>query len=163
LTDQHLAANCADKPTALEIRRAASAEDRGACMRIRMEVFVDEQRVSPEEEIDGLDDICMHYIAFSGSGPVATARVIPKGSTAKVGRVAVLRAMRGLRIGFDLMRFVLRDCASEGFTEAALDSQTYAIPFYERLGFAAEGDEFLDAGIPHYRMRRSLEHRDTTL
>ena len=54
------------------------------------------------------------------------------------------------------MQFVLDEAQRRGFPEAVLDSQTYAIPFYERLGFVAEGEEFDDAGIPHFLMRRGL-------
>jgi len=132
-------------------------------MRIRMAVFVDEQGVTPEEEIDGIDDQCIHYVAMQGDRPIATARIIPKSSIAKIGRVAVVREMRGRGVGRDLMRFVLADAGALGFTEAVLDSQTYAIPFYEGVGFTAEGDEFLDAGIPHYRMRRSLDGREPAI
>jgi predicted GNAT family N-acyltransferase len=163
LTDQQLTADCAVKPATLQIRRAFSSDDRESCMRIRMEVFVDEQKVSRDEEIDGLDDISFHYVAVDGLAAVATARLIPRGGTAKIGRVAVSRSVRGRGIGLALMRYVLRDAAGVGFTEAVLDSQTYAMPFYTRLGFVAEGDEFLDAGIRHFRMRRALDRRERAL
>jgi ElaA protein len=163
MTDPNQTADCATAQSSLILRRALSVADRDACMLIRMSVFVDEQQVSPQEEIDGLDDSCLHYVAFADSRAVATARVIPKPPIAKIGRVAVVRELRGKHIGLDLMRFVLRDVAESGFTEAILDSQTYAIAFYARLGFVAEGAEFLDAGIPHYRMRRSIERRDAAI
>ncbi len=138
------------------IRRAESSSDRDACLRIRFEVFVGEQNVSPEEELDTLDGISTHYLAVEGSDPVGTARLIPKGQIAKIGRFAVVRQARGQGVGLALIRFVMDDAIRAGFTESVLDAQTYAVPFYERAGFVAEGDEFLDAGIPHYRMRRSF-------
>ena len=71
-------------------------------MRIRMAVFVDEQGVTPEEEIDGIDDQCIHYIAMQGDRPIATARIIPKSSIAKIGRVAVVREMDPLHADVNL-------------------------------------------------------------
>ena len=58
------------------------------------------------------------------------------------------------------MRFVINEAQQMGYTDSELDSQTYAIPFYQRLGYAAEGEEFLDGGIPHCKMRRSLIVRE---
>jgi len=157
LTDSAHYGDFAEPNSSLVIARAESGEDRAACLRLRFEVFVEEQKVSPEEEIDGIDDRCLHYLASIYGRRVGTARVIPKGALAKIGRVAVVRTERGKGIGLSLMRAVLEDAAANGFIEAALDSQTYAIPFYEKLGFVAEGEEFLDAGIPHYRMRRAIQ------
>ena len=128
-------------------------------MRIRMEVFVDEQQVPPELEPDEYDADALHLLATEGeTGPaVATARIVDKGNgLAKIGRVAVRKALRGKRIGDALMQFALQTATDHGFTVAALDAQTYVIPFYERLGFIAEGPVFDDAGIPHRHMRRAL-------
>jgi len=70
--------------------------------------------------------------------------------------VAVLKAGRGQGLGLALMRTMLEDARAEGVAEAFLSSQTYAIPFYERLGFVAHGPEYLDAGIPHRDMTLKL-------
>lgn len=126
------------------------------CLEVRRRVFVEEQGVAPELEVDGLDDGAVHYRASLGGETVATARVRFLDGAAKIQRVAVLPAVRGRRLGEGLMRFVLDDLAAGPAREAVLDSQTTAIAFYERLGFVAEGPEFLDAGIPHRRMRRPL-------
>ncbi len=108
-------------------------------------------------EMDEYDASATHFLLRSGDGtPLATARLLDKHGAAKVGRVAVLRFARGQGLGLALMRAVLDEARRQGFGEAVLDSQTYAIPFYERLGFRAEGDEFDDAGIPHFLMRRAL-------
>ncbi len=123
---------------------------------IRKTVFVEEQAVPLELEMDEYDDTATHFLLRDGDAPVATARLLDKHGLAKIGRVAVLREARGRGLGLVLMRAVLDEARRQGFAEAVLDSQTYAIPFYERLGFVAEGDEFDDAGIPHYLMRRRL-------
>ena len=142
----------------IKTERASTEADLAACIAIRVEVFVDEQQVPVADEMDGIDDQCLHYLtrAAESSRPIATARLIPKEKIAKIGRVAVLREFRGQGIGLAMMRFVISEAQRMGFTESVLDSQTYAIPFYQRLGYAAEGEEFLDGGIPHYKMRRSL-------
>jgi len=127
-----------------------------ACYAIRKTVFVEEQAVPLELELDEYDDAATHFLLRGGASPLATARLLDKHGLAKIGRVAVLREVRGRGLGLVLMRAVLDEARRQGFTEAVLDSQTYAIPFYERLGFVAEGEEFDDAGIPHYLMRRRL-------
>ena len=140
-------------------RLCHSEQDRSAAMQIRMEVFVEEQQVPPELEPDEYDAAALHMITTSPETgeAVATARIVDKGNgMAKIGRVAVRKAWRGKRIGDTLMRFALQTATDNGFTMAALDAQTYVIPFYERLGFVAEGPIFDDAGIPHRHMRRPL-------
>lgn len=130
--------------------------DRVACYEIRKTVFVEEQAVPLELEMDEYDDAATHFLLRDGDRPLATARLLDKHGLAKIGRVAVLQEVRGRGLGLLLMRAVLDEARGQGFSEAVLDSQTYAIPFYERMGFVAEGEEFDDAGIPHYLMRRRL-------
>lgn len=136
---------------------AETDADRQACFAIREAVFIHEQNVPPDLEMDEYDAMATHFLLRDNDGtPLATARLLDKAGVAKIGRVAVLKDSRGRGLGLLLMRAVLDEARRRGFREAVLDSQTYAIPFYERLGFVAEGDEFDDAGIPHFRMRRVL-------
>ncbi len=131
--------------------------EREACYDIRKAVFVQEQAVPLELEMDEYDDVATHFLLRDAEQtPLATARLLDKHGLAKIGRVAVIKEARGQGLGLLLMQFVLDEARRHGFTEAVLDSQTYAIPFYERLGFTAEGEEFDDAGIPHFLMRRRL-------
>lgn len=140
-------------PTVIIVETPADWE---ACYAIRKTVFVEEQAVPLELELDEYDDVATHFLLRDGDAPLATARLLDKHGLAKIGRVAVLKEARGRGLGLVLMRAVLEEARRQGFTEAVLDSQTYAIPFYERMGFVAEGEEFDDAGIPHYLMRRRL-------
>ncbi len=145
----------AEKAARPQIRRAGP-EELPLCLEIRRRVFIDEQGVPEAEELDGRDGACRHWIALLGGRPVATARVLAEGGAAKIQRVAVLAEARGRGIGAALMRAVLAELGADPAAgEIRLDSQTSALPFYERLGFVAEGPEFLDAGIPHRRMRRA--------
>lgn len=136
---------------AVSIRRAESGADRDACYLIRMAVFVEEQKVPPWEEMDSYDEDAAHYLAEEDGRAVGTARLVDKGSTGKIGRVAVLADCRGKGVGRQLMKRVLED-ALQHHDEANLDAQLQVIPFYESFGFVAEGEIFLDAGIEHRRM-----------
>lgn len=124
------------------------------CIEIRLEVFVGEQNVPLEEERDEYDATALHFLATEGDAALATARVILKnnGATAKIGRVAVLKPARGRGIGAALIRHIENDVPA---TEYLLDAQSHALAFYERLGYVAYGDEFMDAGIPHFHMRKT--------
>lgn len=150
-----------DKPAErLRIQIAQSPAEREACFAVRTTVFVEEQKVPLELELDEADREAVHYLATIDGAPIGTARLLKYDGhgrrVAKIGRVAVLADYRRHGIGKALMEEVLRNAGELGYKEALLDSQTYVVPFYERLGFVAEGEEFLEAGISHYRMRRRL-------
>jgi predicted GNAT family N-acyltransferase len=144
----------------MRIAVAQTEAARQACFDIRRAVFIVEQDIPEAEEWDEHDAGAVHFLGDVDGVPAATARLIPAGGTAKIGRVAVTRGARGTGRGLALMRHVLNHARESGFSEAALDAQTYALPFYERLGFIAEGPEFDDgSGILHQHMRRDLAAR----
>ena len=141
------------------IRQCQSDADRAEAMHIRFAVFVDEQQVPPELEPDEYDAEAIHLLVVDAATgeAIGTARIVDKGNgVAKIGRVAILKEWRGQGVGDALMRAVLEIARTAGHTLAMLDAQTYVIPFYEKLGFIAEGPEFDDAGIPHRRMTQPL-------
>jgi predicted GNAT family N-acyltransferase len=140
------------------VRAAESVSDRDSCFRIRTAVFVEEQQIPLEIEMDEYDSEAVHFLLVTACDdtPIGTARLLDKAGVAKIGRVAILKGFRGAGLGKVLMEGMMAEARKRGFREAMLDSQVYAIPFYETVGFVAEGEEFLDAGIPHYRMRREL-------
>ncbi len=140
----------------ITINLARTPAERAQCLAIRMEVFVHEQQVPAELELDEYDDDATHVLLTEDGVPLATARLVDKHGVAKIGRVAVVKDARGRGLGLRVMEAMLEEARRQGFGNAMLDSQTYAIPFYEKLGFAAEGEEFDDAGIPHRLMRRRL-------
>ena len=121
---------------------------------VREPVFVLEQQVPIEEEWDALDPHCRHVIARdSDNRPIGTGRLTPE---RKIGRMAVLATWRGRGVGDALMVALLDEARALGWPEVTLNSQTHAMPFYARHGFEPFGDEFMEAGIPHRRMRRAL-------
>lgn len=132
-------------------------QDIPTCRALRRVVFIEEQGVSEADEVDGLDGKAIHLLAWDGACPVGTARLLVKGEVGKIGRVCVLPEVRGTGLGAALIAAALEELARvPGVTEAYLGAQSHATGFYEKLGFVAEGDEFLDAGIPHRHMRRAL-------
>jgi len=135
---------------------AATPDELDSCLAIRRIVFIEGQDVPEHEEVDGRDPDCLHYIGHLDGTPSATARVLPLGEKAKIQRVAVLEDKRSVGAGSKLMRFILDDLRQRGFATAVLGSQTHAIGFYEKLGFAAHGPEYDDAGIPHRDMTLAL-------
>ncbi len=120
---------------------------------IRFKVFVEEQNVNPELEVDGLDPLCLHALAYDGETPVGTGRLQNDGH---IGRMAVLKSHRGHGIGSEILKSLIDAARSRNCKSVWLASQTQATAFYERFGFQATGDIFQDAGIDHIEMRRDL-------
>lgn len=126
------------------------ALQREAARPVRYEVFVLEQKVPLKLEWDELDPVCVHAVTWDGERAVATGRLLPDGH---VGRMAVLAAMRGRGIGSALLEALMAAAKARGDKAVVLNAQTHAAPFYRRHGFVPEGEEFMEAGIPHPRMR----------
>lgn len=121
---------------------------------IRLAVFVLEQHVAPEEEIDDMDAASLHAVAFDATGrALGTGRLLPDGH---VGRMAVLLGERGRRIGSAILQALVAEARGLGYHAVVLHAQTHARGFYERHGFVAEGEVFEEANIPHILMRLPL-------
>lgn len=139
-------------PFRVQLADLASAGDAAAVRGIRRAVFIEEQGVPESLEIDGRDPACLHVLAWAAEGgPVGTARLLPEG---KIGRVAVLAPWRGRGVGSALVRRLVEAADAAGLAKVSLHAQSGTTGFYEKLGFAAEGEEFEEAGIPHRRMVR---------
>lgn len=124
---------------------------------IRYEVFVDEQKVPVDLEIDELETSSLHLVLYKKEQPIATARIYKLNkNTYKVQRVAVLKNYRKHGVGTELMKAVEEKARSNQATKLTLGSQNAAIPFYEQLGYTISSDEFMDAGIPHHSMVKVL-------
>lgn len=124
---------------------------------VRSAVFIQEQNVPQALEWDGEDARAIHVLACDAQGQaIGTARLLLHDDLAHIGRMAVLKPWRRQGVGTALLACLLAEAQRRGATSAFLNAQTYAAPFYMRAGFTREGEEFLDAGIPHYRMTRAL-------
>ncbi|MFU1781771.1 GNAT family N-acetyltransferase [Haloarcula japonica] len=128
-----------------------------AATAVRKAVFVEEQGVSEDEELDGNDSEAVQFLARDDEYPVGTARLrFPEPTVGKVERVAVREPYRGDGVGAALMRAVEDAARDDGATELKLHAQTHVEPFYEQLGYETVSDEFEEAGIPHVKMRKRL-------
>lgn len=123
---------------------------------IRKEVFIEEQGVPKDLEIDQYEQTCQYIVAYNNHTPIATARYREVDGCVKVERVAVVRSARGQHVGHHLMEALENDALSKGYRCFKLGAQVQAIPFYEKLGYQTYGDRFMDAGIPHYHMYKSI-------
>ena len=121
-----------------------------------MKVFVDEQGVPAEIEIDELDAVADHFLARLDGKPVGAGRLIVQGEVGVLGRLAVLEETRGTGLGVALVRAIEERVRERGLGAVELHSQTRARGFYEKLGYEAYGEIGMDAGIPHIWMRRSV-------
>lgn len=122
--------------------------------RVRHDVFVREQNVPLDIELDEYDAISLHAVAYDSDGhPVGTGRLLPD---AHIGRMAVLRAMRGQGVGARLLQVLIQAAREQDYPAVILSAQTHAQSFYEDHGFVPEGEIYLDADIEHILMRRVL-------
>jgi len=120
---------------------------------IRYNVFIEEQKVPEELEIDGLDDKAKHVLAFVDSVQIGTGRILSDGH---IGRVAVLKDYRGLGIGKLIMKDLIKWAQNMNLEKVWLSSQWHAHSFYLDLGFVCVGEIYIEAGIDHIKMYRTL-------
>ena len=120
---------------------------------IRCKVFVGEQKVPEELEIDGLDDQAKHVLAFVDGVPIGTGRILSDGH---IGRVAVLKDYRGLGIGKSIMKELIKWAQNMNLEKVWLSSQWHAHSFYLDLGFVCVGEIYKEAGIDHIKMFKTL-------
>ena len=140
----------------LVVRIADFDTDQAEIRAIRFAVFVDEQQVPAEMEIDDSDVRCVHLLASDDDTPVGTGR-IDLTESGKVGRVAVLASRRGQGVGTALMSLAHCVARENSLNNAWCNAQVSAAPFYERLGYRITSAEpFDEAGIPHVRMEYEL-------
>ncbi|ABS73554.1 MULTISPECIES: GNAT family N-acetyltransferase [Bacillus] len=125
---------------------------------VRKEVFVKEQHVPEEEEIDQFEDTSEHIVIYDGGQPVGAGRWRLKDGHGKLERICVMKSHRSLGVGAIIMQALEKAAAAKGADSFILHAQTQAVPFYEKQGYrVTSGEEFLDAGIPHLEMIK--EHK----
>ena len=120
---------------------------------IRKKVFVNEQKYPISVEFDDHDKTCDHLLLTVDGTPAATARVfMTDEQTAKIGRLTVLKEYRGQHLGAELIKELKKRSKALGAKKIYVSAQVYAVPFYEKYGFRAYGNEYLDIHIPHMDM-----------
>lgn len=132
--------------------------DREDAYDVRFAVFVEEQGVDPDIEIDEHEEEATHFVAYADHEPVGAARLRePESGVGKVERLAVLQSHRGEGLGRQLMETVEAEAEREGLEQLILHGQLRVADFYEHLGYEQVSDEFEEAGIPHVEMEKSIE------
>nr|WP_197969872.1 GNAT family N-acetyltransferase [Mesobacillus harenae] len=123
---------------------------------VRKTVFVDEQQVPVEEEIDEFENDSTHFVLYDDKRPAGAGRFRVLDAIGKVERICVLKDQRNTGAGKAIMEKIEEYAKSEGLSALKLNAQTQAIPFYEKLGYEVVSEEFLDAGIPHKSMKKQI-------
>ena len=136
-----------------KVKTASWPDDQSTLKAIRFEVFVEEQKVPAESEIDEHDPVSIHAIAWTDGKAAGCGRLLPDGH---IGRMAVRQPYRGQGVGAFVLQHLIDRARQRGDREVVLSAQTHALGFYEKFGFAAEGGEYLDCNIAHRDMRKIL-------
>ncbi len=137
--------------------RLARPGDMPEVLALRHAVFVVEQLVPVEEEYDALDGTCEHAVGRVDGAVHATGRLLdPVDGVAVVGRMAVAAEARGTGLGAAVLAFLEQRAADRGAHTVELHAQTHALGFYAKQGYVAYGPLYLDAGIEHRDMRKSV-------
>ncbi len=135
------------------VTTAIWSEDEEQMVELRTRVFVGEQKVPASLELDALDADCLHVKALDGNACIGTGRLLPDGY---IGRMCVASEFRNQGIGTLMLENLIQQAETAGHVQVMLNSQSYAIPFYQKNGFVIDSDEFIEAGIPHRHMVRYL-------
>jgi YbgC/YbaW family acyl-CoA thioester hydrolase len=142
----------------LQVKTGSWAELGADARRVRTEVFVNEQRIPADLEWDEADATAVHAVAYNRLGQaVATGRLLPaQDGTCMIGRMAVHQVLRGCGFGEQVLRALAAEARKRGDRAIELHAQRTARAFYARLGFAAQGEPYEEAGIPHITMTSAL-------
>ena len=136
---------------------AGTLKDLKTVFEIRSAVFVEEQGVSKEDDLDGSDALAIHALAIIGDRPVGTGRIIAgPNAEATIGRMAVVLGWRRRGIGSNLLGFLENQARKKKIQRVVLNAQCYIKSFYSAKGYIEEGGTFMDAGIEHIKMGKTL-------
>lgn len=126
-------------------------------LNLRKAVFIEEQKIPADIEIDELENACWHLVLYDQSEAIATCRLFPKNAeTIKLQRVAVKKSKRGFGYGSKLLTIAEQVAKEKGYQKIILHAQEPSLSFYEKAHYQKQGDCFLEAGIPHYLMKKEL-------
>ncbi|MCD8502354.1 MAG: GNAT family N-acetyltransferase [Bacillaceae bacterium] len=138
----------------MDVKVVTNAKQRQDALDVRMKVFVEEQKVPAEEEIDEHEDTSTHFVVYDHNNAAGAGRLREYEGYGKVERICIDANYRKKGVGRLLMNAIEAEGIKQGFTKFKLYAQTHAIPFYESLGYHTSSEEFMDAGIPHVEMKK---------
>lgn len=140
--------------TEFTIQQAHWNTDQEQLINVRTRVFIEEQQVPVELEMDGMDTDCIHVKAVNSEGVViGTARLLPSNY---IGRMCVLKACRNQGVGGKMLSYFINYARRNNFESLMLNAQISALSFYQHFGFIADSDVFIEADIEHRHMTLSL-------
>jgi predicted GNAT family N-acyltransferase len=140
----------------LKVEIAKWIDDHTQLKNIREKVFIQEQKVTPELEWDGMDENAMHFLVFKDEEAIGCARAVVIKNYMQLGRMAVLKEYRGQGIGSALLEKAIVTAILNQISSIHISAQCYAIDFYLKFGFEVTSDIYLDAEIPHRDMTLKL-------
>lgn len=124
---------------------------------VRKTVFVEEQHVPEEEEIDEFEQEATHFVLYDGDNPVGAGRFrMLDNHMGKIERICILPDYRNRGAGRLIMESIEQFAKENGISKIKLNAQTHAEPFYQKLGYETVSEVFMDAGIPHVAMIKQL-------
>lgn len=135
---------------------AATPRQRDDAFAVRIAVFVEEQGISREDELDDQDATAVHCVGYDGGAPVAAGRLLVADGYAKIGRMAVLASHRGRGIGARLLEVLEQQGVACGIRDFKLSAQLPARGFYQSCGYTATGAVYDEVGIPHIAMEKRV-------
>lgn len=136
----------------MKIKIVENQQEKNQAFYVRTEVFVKEQKVPVEEEIDAFDETAIHFVGYEQEQPVVASRLRFVDEYGKLERICVLEEFRGKSFGKEIIQAMEEVIRQKGYSKAKLNAQTHAEEFYKKLGYKTISGEFLDAGIPHVTM-----------
>ncbi|MEH6988168.1 MULTISPECIES: GNAT family N-acetyltransferase [Bacillales] len=140
----------------MEVKVVSSEQELLDAFSVRKHVFVSEQNVPEEEEIDQFEDEAVHFVLYNNGMPAGAGRFRTVDGNGKVERICVLKEHRKSGSGKAIMDKIEEHALKQGLSALKLNAQTQAIPFYEKLGYKVISEEFMDAGIPHRTMKKTI-------
>ncbi|WP_417314030.1 GNAT family N-acetyltransferase [Cycloclasticus pugetii] len=124
------------------------------CRTVRLSVFVEEQGIPQQLELDKQDNHFLHVVIFNGNNtPIATARLADNG---QFGRMAVLKSYRTQGLGNQLLKQITKQARLQGLQQLTCHAQQSAVGFYKKNGFHITGKPFQEAWFTHIKMLKNL-------
>lgn len=141
----------------MEVKIVTNEQELADAFEVRKTVFIHEQQVPEEEEIDQFESDSVHFVLYDDHGkPAGAGRFRVLDGIGKVERICVLKENRKTGAGVAVMDKIEEHAKSQGISTLKLNAQTHAIPFYSKLGYETVSEEFMDAGIPHKTMKKFI-------
>lgn len=140
----------------MEVNIVKTPEEKAFAEQIRFTVFVDEQNVPAALEIDAYEEEAIHFVGYENGQAIAASRIRFVDDYGKLERICILKAHRGKQYGKQIIQAMEQEIKRQGYEKAKLNGQTYAEGFYNKLGYKTTSEAFMDAGIPHVEMIKTL-------